>query len=89
MSHRALASFSCFTAAAVWPTLVSTLTTASMSPLERAMRESICGLPLHDATALLGHCAPCWAGSAMLIAAGLSILLTNARREPVRASVRD
>ena len=83
MSHRSLVSFACFAAAAVWPTLFGVAASSLMSPLERAMRESICGFSHHGA-AILGHCAACWAGSAILVAAGLIAFLTHSRAEPVR-----
>lgn len=76
-THRA--ALACFAAAAAWPVVMGQLATAIMSPLERAMREAWCGAPHHATTEFLGHCAACWAGSALLAAFGLA-LLTNARR---------
>ncbi|GAM98173.1 hypothetical protein U91I_01804 [alpha proteobacterium U9-1i] len=79
MGRHSLLSLSCFAAAGAWPTLVTALGSAMMSPLERAMQDSICGAPLHTAPALLGHCAACWAGSAILAATGIVVLMSNAK----------
>lgn len=86
MSQRSLVSFACFAAAAAWPTLFGVIASSLMSPLERATRDSICGISHHGAE-LLGHCAACWAGSAILVAAGLIAFLTH-RAEPARVRVR-
>lgn len=85
MSQRSLASLVCFAAAGAWPTLVAKLETALMSPLQRAVQESICGSPYHGAFEVLGHCAACWAGSAILFAAGLIVLLSDGQMPAPRA----
>jgi hypothetical protein len=74
------AGLACFAAAAAWPVAMGALASALMPPLERAMRDAFCGVPYHDAAAFMGHCAACWAGSAILGAAGLW-LVTQPRRE--------
>lgn len=84
MSHRSLASIACFAAASVWPTLVAKAELILMSPLQRAVRESICGSPYHATFEVLGHCAACWAGSAVLIATGLVVLLADRDRSSAR-----
>jgi hypothetical protein len=79
----ALASFA---AAAAWPVIVGRLTALMMSPLDRAMRDAWCGAPMHGQTELLGHCAACWAGSALFAAIGL--LLLAAERPPAAQYAR-
>ena len=86
MSHRAFISLACFAAASIWPRIVTTFEWALLSPLERATQASFCGSPDHAAYALLGHCAACWAGSALLIAAGLAVLFAG--RWPKTIAVR-
>jgi hypothetical protein len=72
-------SLLCFAAAGAWPSLTATLESALMSPLQRAVTESICGQPFHTSFEVLGHCAACWAGSAILLAAGVIVLVANRR----------
>lgn len=74
MSHHSIASFTFFAAAGVWPAVVSAIEFVLMSPLQRALRDSFCGSPLHGSLELLGHCSACWMGSALLLATGLLIL---------------
>lgn len=69
------AALACFAAAAAWPTVVGLVSRALMSPLERAIADSWCGVPFHSASDFLGHCAACWSGSALLIAFGAWILV--------------
>jgi len=83
MSHRAFISLSCFAAASIWPRIVTTFEWAMLSPLERATQASFCGSPDHAAYALLGHCAACWAGSALLIATGLAVLFTGRQAKAI------
>lgn len=83
MSHRSLVSLACFAAAGVWPTLVNAFGSASMSPLQRAIRDSFCGSPNHATFEMLGHCATCWVGSAILIAMGL-VVLARSRADKTR-----
>lgn len=88
MTPRTLLSLACFGAAGAWPTLVSALERALMSPLQRATLDAICGSPFHQSGFdLLGHCAACWAGSAILVATGLIVLASNQSRT-ARASAR-
>lgn len=87
MGQHSLLSLSCFAAAGAWPTLVTALSNAMMSPLERAVRTSICGTPLHTTPELLGHCAACWGGSAILVATGIVVFMANANR-PARVRAR-
>lgn len=86
MTQRALVSFACFAVAGAWPTIVTTLENALMSPLQRATRDATCGSPFHSGFEFLGHCAACWAGSAILVATGLIVLISSGRSAaPVRA----
>jgi hypothetical protein len=87
MTQRSLISLACFAAAGAWPTLVSAIERAFMSPLQRAIRDSICGAPFHGGFELAGHCAACWAGSAILIATGLVVLLSS-QAQSARATAR-
>jgi len=80
MGQHSLLSLSCFVAAGAWPTIVTAIGNALMSPLERAVRVSICGAPFHTAPELFGHCAACWAGSAILAATGIIVCLERAPR---------
>jgi len=80
MSRHSLLSLSCFAAAGAWPTFVMTLSNALMSPLERALQSSICGTHLYNTPEFLGHCAACWAGSAILAATGIVVLVAGAKR---------
>lgn len=85
MTQRSLLSLACFGAASAWPTLVPSLENALMSPLQRATREAICGSPFHAGLELVGHCATCWVGSALLITTGVVVLLSNPERaQPAR-----
>jgi len=68
------AALTCFAAAAAWPVAMTEFASTMMSPLERAARASWCGVPAHDASAVLGHCAACWAGSAAFFALGVWLL---------------
>lgn len=68
MSKTAATASACLLGAVAWPWLVGALANALMSPLERAMQSAWCGMPLHSGFVLLGHCAACWAGSALLAA---------------------
>ena len=61
--------------AAIWPWVVSGLSNAMLSPIERVSRASICGVPFHGETAFLGHCPSCWVGSALLAVTGVLLLL--------------
>lgn len=75
-----------FFAAAAWPFVMNAISSALLSPLERAIRSSWCGLPIHDHAVLFGHCAACWAGSALLVFIGL--ILSLSPHEPRRALIR-
>lgn len=87
MTQRSLVSLACFGAAGAWPSLVTTLEDALMSPLQRATRDAICGAPFHTGFELAGHCAACWVGSAILVATGLVILLSEGSKS-ARARAR-
>lgn len=80
MGRHSLLSLSCFAAAGAWPTIFIAISNSLMSPLERAVRESICGTPLHSAPELLDHCVACWAGSAILAATGIFVFMANTNR---------
>lgn len=73
-SRMATFALGCFLAAAAWPWVAGGLAGALMSPLERATQKAWCGMPLHSTFELLGHCAACWAGSALLAATGAALL---------------
>jgi hypothetical protein len=83
--HRLAAASGLFAAAAAWPSVVRSLTQLTMTPLERAMQTSWCGPPPQETLSLLGHCAVCFAGAAVLAASGLIVLIAD---EGVRARVR-
>jgi len=85
MSQRSLASLVCFAAASAWPTFVAGVETALMSPLQRAIQESTCGSRYHGAFEILGHCAACWVGSAILFATGLVVLISERQTLAPRA----
>ena len=86
MTQRSLLSLGCFAAAGGWPRLVTTLENALMSPLQQAARDAYCASPYRAGFELLGHCAACWAGSAILTATGLIILFSSGRdAAPARA----
>jgi len=72
LTPLALASFS---TAAIWPWVVSAISAAMLSPVERISRSAWCGAPFHGAVSLLGHCPACWAGSALLALTGILLLL--------------
>ena len=80
MSRHSVLSLSCFAGAGAWPILLTALSNAFMSPLERAMQSSFCGTPLHTTPELLGHCAACWAGSALLAATGGVVMMSKRKR---------
>lgn len=84
MTANSRAALACFAAAAAWPTAMGWLAGAMMSPLDRAMREAWCGVPYHAPTEFLGHCAACWAGSALLVALGALFLVGNRAPAPAR-----
>jgi hypothetical protein len=66
-----------FAAAAAWPIIVARLTALTMSPLDRVLGAAWCGAPMHGQSAFLGHCAACWAGSALFAAIGFLFLATE------------
>lgn len=79
MAPRSLPALACLVGAGLWPMAYDALQRALMSPLERALRDSYCGEGLHTGLALLGHCAACWTGSALLIAAA-AVLISGSRK---------
>lgn len=79
MTQRWLFSLACFAAAGAWPFVVNSVQTALMSPLERAARAAWCGAADPQTLAVLGHCALCWAGSALFLAAGMLVARTHVR----------
>jgi hypothetical protein len=66
-----------FATAAAWPWIVGALAGLLLSPYQRALQSSWCGLAPHDSFSMAGHCAACWIGSAVLIAVGLVVLATK------------
>lgn len=80
MNQYSSLSLACFAAAGAWPTVVTALQNALMSPYQRALQGSICGAPLHASPELLGHCAACWAGSAILAAMGFFAFVSKTNR---------
>lgn len=88
MSQRSLLSLASFAAAGAWPSIVAALESALMSPYERILRTSICGAPLHASPELMGHCAACWAGSAILVATGVLVFMSNTDRAFANVRVR-
>jgi hypothetical protein len=91
-SKSATPAFACLVGAIAWPWLVSASANLLMSPIERATQSAWCGMPLHSGFVLLGHCAPCWTGSALLAATSALLLLrahdVNSAERPVRAPIR-
>lgn len=77
MTQRSLLSFVYFALAGAWPIVVNAAASALISPLQRAMRDAYCGTPHAGGWELLGHCAACWGGSALLLAAGLFTLMSS------------
>jgi hypothetical protein len=80
MSQHSPLSLACFAAAGAWPTIVTALETALMSPYERLLSVSICGAPLHTSAEFLGHCAVCWVGSAILATTGILVFMSKTDR---------
>jgi hypothetical protein len=87
MSQHSPMSLACFAAAGAWPTIVTALESALMPPYEQILRVSICGAPLHASPEFLGHCAACWAGSAILAATGILVFMSKPDRRAI-ATVR-
>ena len=85
--NAAQAGMGLIAAGAAWPTVYGGITYALMSPLERAITDSMCGGAPHAAWLFLGHCPTCWWGAAALFAAGGLLLAASrlARPAPVRA----
>jgi len=73
-SRSATLASVCFIAAAAWPWIVGALAALLMSPLQRATQSAWCGMPFHSNYEVLGHCAACWVGSALLAAMGLALV---------------
>ena len=63
--------------AIAWPSLAGVFIKLTLSPYERALQTAWCGGPLHESYALLGHCAACWLGSAMLLATALMVAIAS------------
>ncbi len=63
-----------FATAAAWPWMVGALAGLLLSPYERALQSSWCGLAPHNSFAMAGHCAACWVGSALLVLVALIVL---------------
>jgi hypothetical protein len=63
-------------AAAAWPGAVNAFGYLLATPYERALRAAWCGGASHDALAIVGHCALCWAGAALLAAAAIMVVTT-------------
>jgi hypothetical protein len=66
-----------FATAAAWPWMVGALAGLLLSPYQRALQSSWCGLAPHDSFAMAGHCAACWIGSAVLVLVGLIVLTSK------------
>lgn len=60
--------------AAAWPWMVGALAGLLLSPYERALKSSWCGLAPHASFAMAGHCAACWVGSTLLVLVALIVL---------------
>jgi hypothetical protein len=82
--HSAFGALALFAAAVAWPSFVGAAANLGMSPLERGLRESWCGVAPHPDFALLGHCPACWVGVAVL--AGAGAMLLRASSPPVLPS---
>lgn len=80
--QRSFLSLACFAGAGAWPSLLTAFDRALASPLERVVRSSICGSPLHADYAVWGHCAACWGGAGALFAAGALMLLVGPGSAP-------
>lgn len=80
MNRHSPLSLACFAAAGAWPMMVTALETALMSPYQQVLNRSICGAPLHASPEFLGHCAVCWVGSTILVAAGILLFLSKTDR---------
>lgn len=66
-----------FVGAFAWPTVAGALFKLTLSPYERALQNAWCGGALHESYALLGHCAACWFGSAILVTAAALVALAS------------
>lgn len=85
-THRLAAASALFTAAAMWPGIVRSVTHLMMTPLERALQSPWCGPAPSDTLSFFGHCAICGVGAAVLTAVGFIVLTTGDRaRQRVRA----
>ncbi|MBI3437518.1 MAG: hypothetical protein HY054_02475 [Proteobacteria bacterium] len=82
MTSKMNLALACFLAAAAWPWLVGKFASLLMSPLDRAAQSAWCGLPMRSSYELLGHCAACWVGSALLSVVGVLVLKQVDRRAP-------
>lgn len=81
MSVRAVSVSALMAAAAMWPVAMCALVDALRSPVERLSLLSWCGVGPSSAETLR-HCALCWTGSAVLLAAAVALLLVS--RPPAR-----
>ena len=63
-------SFGLAAAGLAWPTLYGFATWLALSPYERAIADSFCGVAPH-ANLMLAHCPACWVGAFTLLAASL------------------
>lgn len=78
--HSALGAYALFAGAVAWPSLVGAIANLGLSPLERALRASWCGVAPHPDIVLLGHCQACWLGVAALAGAGAMLLSASSPR---------
>lgn len=70
--------------AAAWPCAMGALGRLILSPTEELLRAAWCGVAPHSSFTLLGHCAACWAGSAILGAAAAFLLAPRFVKELAR-----
>ena len=74
LNVRHAAAATLMAAAGAWPSLYSAFTYLLMTPYERALQSAWCGSP-SDAIMVLGHCADCWVGMALLASAAIAVWL--------------
>lgn len=79
MPNRIVISLALALAALAWPSLYEFVSVLAASPLERALGLAHCGAAA-TGSALLGHCAVCWSGAAVLLAASGLVLKAKSER---------
>lgn len=78
-TSKTLAALGLLAAALAWPTMAGALVAMTLTPYERALQASWCGGSFHQSFVLFGHCAACWAGSAVLMLLALIVAHEPAR----------